>query len=243
MATDEELASLTGLVFVINHESMRHGCEWTIQDDAMLFGSLIHGVKFTEQPRTWRAIKQRVFDLGLKIWDLRCDQTLGATGEMWRQVAGFEDYEVSDLGRVRHGSRLLRPSPRTQNYPCISLVRNGKVHKRYLHTLVLVAFVGPPPSPKHECAHWDGIRTNARLDNLRWALHGDNEKDKVRHGTAHVPAVGGDHHHKAKLSMAIVTEIRKLPYRRGLYKELADRFGVHPGTLSDAYNGRMWVDA
>lgn len=109
------------------------------------------------------------------------------TEEQWRPVVGYEgDYEVSDLGRIwsrpRKGTRGgLRKLVTAQagGYLVIAL---GHEDRRYVHSLVLEAFVGPRPEGA-EIRHLDGDPANARLDNLAYGTSGENKQDQVRHGT------------------------------------------------------------
>jgi hypothetical protein len=54
---------------------------------------------------------------------------------------------------------------------------------RPVHQLVLEAFVGARPTPKHESRHLDGDSSNNRPGNLEWSTHAENNRDRVRHGT------------------------------------------------------------
>jgi len=111
------------------------------------------------------------------------------TEEQWRPVVGYEgDYEVSDLGRVwsrpRKGTRGgLRKLVTAQagGYLVIAL---GHEDRRYVHSLVLEAFVGPRPDGA-EIRHLDGDPANARLDNLIYGTSGENKQDILRHGRNH----------------------------------------------------------
>ena len=58
----------------------------------------------------------------------------------------------------------------------------GKVATRYVHRLVLEAFVGPCP-PNCQALHVDGNVANNWLHNLRWGTPKENTADKYRHGT------------------------------------------------------------
>lgn len=53
-----------------------------------------------------------------------------------------------------------------------------------VHRLVLLAHVGMP-EPGQEACHNNGDRGDARLENLRWDIHGSNMLDKQQHGTDH----------------------------------------------------------
>jgi len=62
-----------------------------------------------------------------------------------------------------------------------TLSRNADYHRRYIHHLVLEAFVGPRP-PGTECCHRNDIKTDNRLENLRWDTSSANMYDRVRNG-------------------------------------------------------------
>lgn len=68
-------------------------------------------------------------------------------------------------------------------YAVCSLRRSdGKMVTRGVHRIMMLAFVGPRPDGMQVC-HWDGVRSNNRLDNLRYDTSLANSKDKIRHGT------------------------------------------------------------
>jgi len=49
----------------------------------------------------------------------------------------------------------------------------GKGNSRYVHILVLEAFVGPTPKGK-ECLHANDVPWDNRWDNLRWGTRSEN---------------------------------------------------------------------
>lgn len=120
-----------------------------------------------------------------------------ASDEQWRPVVGWEGwYEVSDLGHVRSMARVVRGSrgcvqhlksrartikPGFGGYLTVVLYRNNKGHGVRVHTLVLEAFIGPRPDDM-ECCHDNGDPSDARLSNLYWGTHSQNQLDQVRHG-------------------------------------------------------------
>jgi len=55
-------------------------------------------------------------------------------------------------------------------------------HLTFVARLVLLAFVGPPPIGCQTC-HNNGIKTDNRIDNLRWDTPLANHCDKFVHGT------------------------------------------------------------
>lgn len=112
---------------------------------------------------------------------------------IWAPVRDWPGIEVSRDGRVRswripgsktriatvpHELKLRRSGP----YLAVGTSTHGKYAKRFIHRLVLEAFVGPCPLGM-ESRHIDGDSHNNDLSNLGWATKAENENDKVRHGT------------------------------------------------------------
>lgn len=119
--------------------------------------------------------------------------------ETWKPIAGYEgSYEVSDHGRVRSldrivtgangipmriSGRIRRPGTHIRSgHKQIILRANGELFGRFVHRLVLEAFVGPCPEGM-ECCHNDGNPANNRLENLRWGTRSENVQDMLMHGT------------------------------------------------------------
>lgn len=106
--------------------------------------------------------------------------------EQWRPIAGFPDYEVSDLGRVmslklgRQG--VMRPSTAGKGYRALMLRNSTGPHRFYVHRLVAAAFVGPCPEGM-EVRHLDGNKLNNAVRNLTYGTPSENNFDRVRHGT------------------------------------------------------------
>ncbi len=120
------------------------------------------------------------------------------TPEEWRPVPDYGDlYEVSNHGRARSLRRnlILKPGhTNTGGYPQVVLYRDGKQKAKYLHQLVMEAFVGECP-PGMEVRHLDGNPLNNRWapgdeeetkaagGNLIYGTSSENKFDEVRHGT------------------------------------------------------------
>jgi hypothetical protein len=117
-------------------------------------------------------------------------------GELWHAVVGCEGrYAVSSEGRVRsldhvairkNGYRLpisgqvITPSINNAGRPTVSIDGIPRV----VQALVLEAFVEPRPAGM-ECCHGNDIKTDNRLENLRWATRSQNQYDRVRNGIHH----------------------------------------------------------
>lgn len=104
--------------------------------------------------------------------------------EEWRNIPGFRDYQVSTLGSLfsHKSGRELSAAPNKGGYRQVNLRRDGQGHRRYVHQLVAVTFIGPRPDGA-EVRHLDGDRSNNSLANLVYGTTAENAQDRVRHGT------------------------------------------------------------
>lgn len=95
----------------------------------------------------------------------------------WKTITGFPDYEVSSDGDIfnRRQDRFIHGClDRTNGYLVVNLYNDdGKPHKRYIHRLVMEAFV-PNVNNKRTVNHIDCDKTNNSLDNLEWATDSEN---------------------------------------------------------------------
>lgn len=168
--------------------------------------------------------------------------------ERWRPIAHHPLYDVSDRGRVRswnsHGNRAKRPKvlklpPGNHGYPVVKLYDGGgkdTARDWLVHRLVLDTFVGECPEGM-ECCHNNGIRTDNRLDNLRWGTYAENQHDKNKHGTHNK----GERHGRSRLTEAKVVLIRSL-YETGMFPQmkLATMFDIGQDHVSDIVNYKLW---
>lgn len=96
--------------------------------------------------------------------------------EIWTQIDGFPDYSVSNTGRVwsfkRGGPGQELRQALVKGYCKVTL--SGK-SQRYVHRLVLGAFVGPS---KLEVNHKDMNPLNNKLENLEYVTRSQNELHK-----------------------------------------------------------------
>jgi len=94
--------------------------------------------------------------------------------ELWRPVPGWEFlYSVSSHGRmwsVRQ-QKVMRLPLDAYGYPNVGLCRGAPTPRLTVkvHRLVALAFLGAPPDNAPEVDHIDHVRTNNRIENLRWA--------------------------------------------------------------------------
>jgi DNA-binding XRE family transcriptional regulator len=135
---------------------------------------------------------------------------------------------VSDDGTVRGPSGwVIAVVPSKEGYRLVShRTAEGKRTSTAVHVMVCETFHGPRPSGA-EAAHENGDPSDCRAVNVRWDTKRGNMADRVRHGT-----------NSKRLTAEVVTAIRAEPSTSRA--ELANRFGVTPGTISHIRKGHTW---
>jgi hypothetical protein len=163
----------------------------------------------------------------------------------WQQSV-HPDYEISEYGdlrtlveryRVPIGTEL-RGTVDRNGYRTYSLIQPGEYGrgaKRKLyaaHRLVLFAFIGEPPTKKHQCAHYDGNPQNNHVSNLRWATPAENTADKIRHGNIYAG------HRKYEVKQ--VLDMRAMREAGAKYSEIMDKYNISKGNLSAIIQRKTW---
>lgn len=97
--------------------------------------------------------------------------------ESWLPVVGCPSHEVSDDGQVRGPEGLLKPWLGAKKYPTVTL----PIGRRYVHQLMLEAFVGSRPAGM-VALHDNDIGDDNRIANLSWGTRSKNGKDAARNG-------------------------------------------------------------
>ena len=129
------------------------------------------------------------------------------TTEIWRPCPGFQRYEVSSLGRIRSiylgaylkkhvnkrgGGCFTRLYPDEAIWTYLTKPRKDK-HGRTIYRiryqksvrtarLIAIAFLGEPPTPKHQVDHIDCDKTNEAVTNLEWVTQSENIQRAYHNG-------------------------------------------------------------
>lgn len=100
---------------------------------------------------------------------------------IWKQIKGFENYQISNTGLIRKGDLILKPFD-NKGYERIEL-KNGDIKsKKLIHRLVAEHFI-PNPLNKSQVNHKDCNKKNNHVDNLEWVTN----KENAQHAIANIP--------------------------------------------------------
>ena len=124
--------------------------------------------------------------------------------EIWKEIKGYESYEVSNLGRVKSlarivttakGSRVLKEKilkPASTGFKKLKtkhlgvfLTKNGKAKTKKVHQLVAIAFLNHKPNGhKLVVDHIDNNSLNNELGNLQIITNRENTSKDKKNGAS-----------------------------------------------------------
>lgn len=103
-------------------------------------------------------------------------------GQNFKPIPNFEGYFISERGIVlsldgKYAKPIpLMPCDNGNGYKTVTLYRNGKCYKRYIHRLVAEVYLDNPLGLP-QVNHLDGVTSNNALYNLQWCTALEN----IRH--------------------------------------------------------------
>ena len=170
--------------------------------------------------------------------------------ETWKLIPDWPEYEVSSLGNVKRivpaqgakVGRILRPSiyPKT-GYKYVMLQHRKHGKHMLIHRLVALAFLGKPPTQKHECNHINGIKLDNHFQNLEWVTHAQNGQHSYRMGMTKKPTTRhGEEVFGCSISTEIAQAILDAPQGYGTGKKLAEKFNTTKYVVSFIRRRRTW---
>lgn len=152
--------------------------------------------------------------------------------ENWKIIKDFDNYEISDKGRVRSRDRTYIDSMGRQynkkgqlikikiqigkyNYKqaMVHIVQNGKEYRLLVHRLVAKAFI-PNPNNYPQINHKDENSLNNNVENLEWCIakyniHYNNLKQRVsKNKCRKINVYDGNHNFLETVDSAIEASIK-----------------------------------
>lgn len=97
--------------------------------------------------------------------------------EVWKQIEDYPNYFISNTGKIRNVKTGRELSQRLTRYGYLEvhLCKNGKQNYLKIHRLVAQAFI-PNPDNLDTVDHLNSIKTDNRIENLRWLSRSENSK-------------------------------------------------------------------
>ena len=160
--------------------------------------------------------------------------------EEWRDISGFDGYQVSNFGQVRsfkYKTPRIMKLGLAKGYPRVDLSRDNKKTHMSIHRLVATAFI-PNPESKPQVNHIDGNPKNNCVEKLEWCTSSENNQHALATG---LRRQGGEHP-DAKLTNEQARFIRDNPGSLN-ERQLAKMFGVDPSTIADIRRGEHYKTA
>lgn len=179
--------------------------------------------------------------------------------EIWKDVKGFGGlYQVSNFGNVKSLSKevinsTLNNSKRIvtekilkqrcrkdkkSNYYSVQLCKNGIKKPFQTHRLVALHFI--LNTDNKPCVnHLNGNKQDNRVDNLEWCTYSENQNHAINTGLFKDKY---ENNPMAKLSNIQVLEIKQMLKVGCKQRDIAKKFNVHFGTISDIKNNKTWKD-
>ena len=95
--------------------------------------------------------------------------------EIWKEIEGYPNYQVSNMGRVkrlstgyyRRTEKILKPQLQNNGYLHIKLSQKDKTKCILVHRLVAQVFI-PNPNNLPQVNHINEDKTDNRVENLEW---------------------------------------------------------------------------
>lgn len=166
----------------------------------------------------------------------------GCMQESWIKVVGFNNYRISNFGRIfnEKEKRELHPVPnkKRRGYFYISLQQDGRRENMLLSRLVAKHFLRNPNNLP-QVNHINGNKSNNRIDNLEWITAKDNILHAITTGLA-PRALRGNQLPMTKTNEKDVKHIRQLALDGYLHKDIAKKFKLGVSTVTHIVNRTRW---
>ena len=122
-------------------------------------------------------------------------------------IKGFENYQITDEGNVwsKKTNRWLKFGKTIAGYYFVILRKDGKSYNKMIHRLIAQAFI-PNPDNKPCIDHINAVRTDNRIENLRWSTYTENNNNPITRKRMSIGSTGKKASEETRKKMS---EIRK----------------------------------
>ncbi len=159
--------------------------------------------------------------------------------EVWKQLKDFDNYAISNLGRLKNVKTgdVLKPSIYNSGYPMAALYKNTKKKRVGMHRLVAELFI-PNPQKRPFVCHRDDNPLNNKVSNLFWGTPKMNSEDMVSKGRQNK----GENVGLSKLTEKEVMLIRKTSklYPFFSYNDIGKIFKTSKHNVGKILTNKTW---
>jgi hypothetical protein len=164
--------------------------------------------------------------------------------EVWKKIEEFENYEISNLGRLKvhlkfrryrdYQTKILNPAKDKDGYFRTILTRKGIRLNKQIHRLVCSSFIDN--TLKKPCVnHIDGNKQNNNVTNLEWCTVRENNIHAIKLGLK--KPLKGVNHNMVKLTEDEVLQIRKMNITQ---REISKIYNISQTQVSRIKNNLRW---
>ena len=96
------------------------------------------------------------------------------------EIIDYQNYLIYNDGKVQNKKtkRYLKPGTSGNGYLIVDLCKDGKKKTHLIHRLIGIHYI-PNPENKKCIDHKNRIRTDNRVENLRWATDSENQQNTI----------------------------------------------------------------
>jgi hypothetical protein len=158
--------------------------------------------------------------------------------EIWKLIPSYENYSISNYGRVvnNKSSRVLVPIVTKKGYLTVRLYNDDGYKQLRIHRLVASEFLENVYN-KPQVNHIDFDKSNNWYNNLEWVDNSENVKHNVSNNR-HNPALGIKSHF-SKLKDDDIINIRILSKNMNNV-EISKIYNITPGNVGNIVNKKTW---
>ena len=95
------------------------------------------------------------------------------------EIINYPNYLIYNDGRVysKKNNKFLKPKIEKEGYLSVCLYKNGEKNYIRIHRLIAIHYI-PNPNNKPTIDHINRKRDDNRIENLRWATHSEQQKNR-----------------------------------------------------------------